>query len=79
MFLINLMILPLPALLAMLGMWVNVIRLDSLPEDSFADIRHAKLMCLLSLILVIVFIGTAIYQVPKFVELAAMVDQITGY
>lgn len=79
MFFINVMILPLPALLALLGLWANVIRLDSLPEDSFDDIRHAKLMCLLSLILVIIFIGTGIYNVPKFAELASLLEHTGGY
>jgi len=79
MFLINLMILPLPAFLSMLALWVSVRRLDCLPETEFASIRHELLMALINLAMVIGFMGMAIHNVPKFVELAELATSISTY
>lgn len=64
----NMLILPVPSLLGLLPLWFCLYHLDRLPEDDFEGLRSVRRYALFNLIMILVFIGFTIYNVPRLLE-----------
>lgn len=68
MILSHLLVLPLPTFMSLICLWMAVREIDDTPEHDFISMRQNYQIAWFDLIMVIVFTGTTIWNLPGLLQ-----------